>query len=78
MMPITQIGVLALLILHTLQFVAYPGAMNLRTSVAVSVFLLTATFAARCGSTSYSIISLQLFGLLGAFVIMIVLHFNAT
>jgi hypothetical protein len=51
--------------------------MNLRTSVAVSGFLLMATFAARYGSNSYSIILLQLFGLIGAFIIMVVLHFNA-
>ena len=76
-MQATQIGVLALLCLHGLQFIAYPEVMNLRTSVAVSGFLLIATFATRYGSNSYSIILLQLFGLIGAFMIMVVLHFNA-
>jgi|GEM_PF-5259932 len=76
-MPATQIVVFVLLLLHILQFAAYPEAMNLRTSVAVAGFLLMATFATRHGSNIYSICLLQLFGLLGAFGIMTVLHFNA-
>lgn len=76
-MPATQIAVIVLLSMHMLQYAAYPGAMNLRTSAAVAGFLLMATFAARYGSNSYSITLLKLFGLAGALVIMGILHFNA-
>lgn len=65
-MPATQIAVFVLLLLHILQFAAYPEAMNLRTRVAVAGFLLMATFATRHESNNYSICLLQLFGLLGA------------
>lgn len=74
---LVEAAVVVLLLLHLCQLVLYPSVMNLRSSIAVAVFLLAAVFApARSDSDTGSLL-LQLFGLAGAAAIMVVLHVNA-
>ena len=73
----SQIVVIALLVLHALQFYLYPEVMNVRTSVAAGAFLLISTFAPYCSTNRYAVLLLQIFGIAVALLVMSVLHVSA-
>jgi len=62
------------LLLHVTQFFLYPDSMNLRSSIAVCLFVFAAVFADRFADNLLSQRLLACFGLAGAGFIMFVLH----
>ena len=73
-----RLAAIACLGVHFWQLSSYPEIMNLRTTIAVSSFILMAFFADRLATNRYAVPLLQIFGVSGAILIISILHSNAT
>jgi len=74
---LVKVAALLLLLLHAAQFASAPGSMNLRSSIAVVIFIAAAAFASSATGNVYTRRGLEIFGIGGALLLMALIQVNS-